>query len=276
MSRVQQSNDHRLNNGENDHLWNGSYGMRVNQNLINSWSKLTTEEKLGVDWAVAWRPRGTSPGMPKVGQLSCRQSGQQDYVGVDGKLDIISLFTLTKIGGWRRQRWQAWQRQGPNLRCLQEPPPGVDQWLPQHWNDQIHEKDNWFAIWLKIQVCVERQMFWKSDLPVPSMIAVTVASALLDPLIKGFNVSSIFLPEWWMLTQLSRNSSCDQSVWSWRTKYFQNYMAPPQNELDTDHWQECQWIGWGRCSSWSRSCEWVRHGWIWLGTWCRFDCCCVR
>ena len=37
--------------------------------------------------------------MPKVGQLSCRQSGQQDYVGVDGKLDIISLFTLTKIGG---------------------------------------------------------------------------------------------------------------------------------------------------------------------------------
>ena len=37
--------------------------------------------------------------MPKVGQLSFRQSGQQDYVGVDGRLDIISLFTLTKIGG---------------------------------------------------------------------------------------------------------------------------------------------------------------------------------
>ena len=88
MSRVQQSNDHRLNNGENDHLWNGSYEMRVNQNLINSWSMLTSKEKLGVDWAVAWRPRGTSPGMPKVGQWSALFSS-----------------VWTKIGGWRRQRW---------------------------------------------------------------------------------------------------------------------------------------------------------------------------
>ena len=51
----------------------------------------------------------------------------------------------------------------------------------------------------------------------PSIIAVTVASALLEPLKDFF----IFLTKWQipperrMLSQLSRDSSCNQSIWSW-------------------------------------------------------------